>query len=115
LSLEIAKLTPFGEDLDLERESRFPARFPSQISESISIAENKSTSRKRPQHEVENESPARNRVNIEAKSQKTAIRDASEASIKAIKQAEKSIYTSKDYPQSCSENRNEDRYRKRQL
>jgi hypothetical protein len=88
LTLEIAKLTPFDEDLDLERESRLPACFSFSISESISMAGKESTSRKRSLHEVANESPARKRVNIEAKSPKTAIRDASEALIEAIKQAE---------------------------
>jgi hypothetical protein len=59
LILEIVKLTPFDEDLDLERESRLPACFSFSISESISMAGEKSTSRKRPPHEVENEAPAR--------------------------------------------------------
>ncbi|PMD43965.1 hypothetical protein L207DRAFT_508727 [Hyaloscypha variabilis F] len=52
------------------------------------MAGKRSSPRKRAISEVENVSPARKRVNIEAKSPKTAIRDASEALIEAIKQAE---------------------------
>ncbi|KAE9377720.1 hypothetical protein N431DRAFT_434865 [Stipitochalara longipes BDJ] len=52
------------------------------------MAGKRSSPRKRPLNEAENSSPARKRVNIEAKSPKTAIRDASEALIEAIKQAE---------------------------
>lgn len=52
------------------------------------MAKTQPASRKRPLDEVENESPGRKRVNIEQKSPKTAIRDASAALIIAIQKAE---------------------------
>ena len=59
------------------------------------MAGKRSSPRKRHLSEPEDETPAKKRVNIEAKSPKTAIRDASEALIEAIKQAEEAYIQSK--------------------